>query len=82
MSSNTAPQQREPWYAWWSDEAQAAGNDQFVYAVGEDEIHAHGISNSPDFPTIAWADKTLVGTVPDGDLNPRRIAGGRKFRAP
>lgn len=68
------------WYAWWSEKASEAGNDVYVYTVGGKELWAHGVSESPEFPAIGWEDKTQVGTVPDGDLNPRRIEGHRHQR--
>ena len=74
MSSITVAERGEIWYAWWSDKARAAGIDEFIYTVAGNEIHAHGISDDPDFPTIGWEDKKLVGN-PNGCINPKRIKG-------
>ena len=68
------------WYAWWSNKAAEAGNDVYVYMVEGRKLRAHGISESPEFPTIGWEDKTQVGTVPDGFVNPEVIQGFRKRR--
>jgi hypothetical protein len=79
MPGNPAQERNSTWYAWWSHEASESGNDVYVYTVGDGELRAHGISDSPEFPTIGWEDKKLVGTVPDGNLNPRVIKGSRNL---
>jgi hypothetical protein len=68
------------WYAWWSDKANEAGNDVYVYMVEGRQLRAHGISESPEFPTIGWEDKKLVGTVPNGFVDPQVIQGFHKRR--